>query len=267
MTFCRQGPVLLCAATACALGSLIADANAATVAATYQFNNTLAADESSPPALTEIDPLSQAGFVTDNVAGINRTVYHFAGNAGNSAEQGGLSLDTSSVLTPDDYSVEMIFKFTERNGAFRRIYDAKNRQEDDGFYVSIGNHLTIYLQANHDGPDTYVNGEYHHVAMTVSGNVATAYLDGAWQVSVGTSVMNIANDLLYFFTDNETDNVTSEYSAGDVALIRLYDGALNSGQVTALASQAGLPEPASVALLGAGVGLLFRRRTLNRPSC
>ena len=48
--------------------------------ATYNFDNTLAADEGGAPALTAIDPLGLNSFMTDTVFGDTRTVYRFDGS-------------------------------------------------------------------------------------------------------------------------------------------------------------------------------------------
>ncbi|MFA7235940.1 MAG: LamG-like jellyroll fold domain-containing protein [Phycisphaeraceae bacterium] len=253
-----------CAAALLSFGVFAFNAHAATSVATYQFNDTLDRDEIGSLPLGAVDPLTVANFTDDVVFGVNRRVYEFGGNADPASDQGGLSLGTTGLLAaPDDYSVEMIFKFFDMADQWRRIIDTQDRQDDSGFYVAPDNKLGVYPIAS--GTNIYVNGAYHHVVLTVSGNVATAYLDGQWELSVDTDLLNLDNPnnldgLLYFFLDNSGGSFNNEYSGGRVALIHIYDGELTAGEAADLAAAAGVPEPASVALLGAATVMLLGKR-------
>lgn len=261
MTLCHRIHVATCAAVL-GVGAIAASVGAATSVATYQFNDTLDADELGPPSLLAVDPLSQASFTDDIVFGVNRRVYEFGGNAFPASEQGGLSLDTTGLVAGNDYSVELVFKFFDGDSQYRRILDVEDRQADNGFYVAPSNNLSIYENADFTGTHSYVNDAYHHVVLTVSGGTANAYLDGQFDLTLGTNIMDINNldDLLHFFVDNTGGSFNNEYSGGRVALIRLYDGELTAGEVADLASQAGVPEPASIALLAGGAGMLLAAR-------
>src|SRR5207245_2509816 len=105
----------------------------ANLAATYFFNDTLAAQQGGVPALTATDPLGANAFLTDTVYGQSRRVYAFNGNASPPNQQAGLTLDTTSLITPTNYSVEMVFEFSGGTNAWRRILDVENRQSDAGF--------------------------------------------------------------------------------------------------------------------------------------
>lgn len=260
MTLYHRIRVMTCAATLVSMGAIVATTHAATSVATYQFNDTLDSDELGPPSLSEVDPLTLANFADDTVFGVNRHVYEFGGNAGDPAEQGGLSLDTTGLVSTTDYSVEMVFKFFDMQDQWRRIIDVQGRSQDNGFYVEPANLLYVYPVGG--GTNNYVNNAYHHVVLTVSGGAVAAYLDGQQELALATNVMDIDNvdDLMNFFVDNNVGTAQAEYSGGRVALIRLFDGELTAGEVADLASQAGVPEPASIALLAAGVGLLLAGR-------
>lgn len=229
---------------------------AAAPVAVYQFNSTLSSSVGGAPSLVAVDPLGRGGFVTDTVNGGAATVYTFGGTNQPTTSQGGLTLDVSSLLAGhyDDYSVEIVFKFTERDGAWRRILDVQNRQSDNGFYVDPSNRLDIYPVAS---GETFTNNVYHDVFLVNSKGSATFYLDGGQATTVQTPVMNVdANGVMNFFIDNVVAGGQGEYSSGSVALIRVYDSALT-------APPPPIPEPGTWALLAAGlavIGGVARRR-------
>lgn len=226
--------------------------------AEYAFNNSFASSVSGAPALQEVNPLGTSGFGSDFVIDGVRNVYHFNGARAN-ADQAGLSLDVAGLLASNSlYSVEIVFKFTESENAWRRIMDVQNRQSDNGFYVDPSNRLDIYPVA---GGAPFSNDVYHDVFLSNDNGVVKFYLDGSAQASVTTSVMNIdSNNRLNFFLDNIVGGGQQEYSSGSVALIRLYDVAIAEGDIPTLPP---IPEPSSWALLLAGlgvVGVITRRR-------
>lgn len=217
--------------------------------AVYTFANTLGSSVAGAPALSAVDPLGASGFVTDTVFGQAQTVYQFVGNASPVLEQAGLTLDVSSLLAghADNYSVEMVFKFTERPNAWRRILDVQNRQSDNGFYVDPSNNLDIYPVAGGAG---FTNGVYHDVFLVNDHGMATFYLDGSQKTTAQTTVMNLdASQTMGFFLDNVVAGGQGEYSSGSVALIRVYDTALT-------APPPPVPEPAPFAMLAAGLAVL-----------
>ena len=244
---------LLAFAGLLACGSLMA---APDPVAVYSFNGTLASSVAGTPALSAADPLAVASFGTDTVFGASTTVYSFGGSASPPADQGGLSLDVSSLLAghADNYSVEIVFKFTQRDNSWRRIVDVQNRQSDNGFYVDPNNQLDIYPVA---GGGTFSSNAWHDVFLVNDHGVATFYLDGGSAVVASTHVMDIdANQRMNFFLDNVVAGGQGEYSSGSVSLIRLYDTALS-------APPPPVPEPGSPALFlagGAVLALLMRRR-------
>jgi hypothetical protein len=229
-------PVLSCAVVlACATG-----AAAATVRATYLFGDTLAAQEASAPALEAVDPRGLNAFESATVYGQARRVYRWDGNGTPATEQAGLSLATSGLIPPDDYSVELVFAFLDAPDWWRRILDVRDRTSDDGVYVDPDRHLYFYSDAVGEGGGTtpWTNGVFHHVVLTVASTPAvTGYLDGVREFTVPTAGMRIENPggLLHFFLDNVTSGPTDDFSDGRVALIRVYDGVLTDSQVGQLA--------------------------------
>ena len=238
-------------------------AHAAPVAvATYDFSTgTLAAAEPGAAALVAIDPAGTNAFMTDTVFGVTKTVYRFDGTPDKPAgNQGGLSLNTTGLLTSKAYSIDMVFSFDYDGPTWERILDASNRTSDNGFYVEPGHKLQVYPTGG--GPTSFTFGEYHRVSLTNNGlGHVTAYLDGVFQFDLLTAVMDFdsyvnPDKILSFFADDLTSATPQEWVPGKVSLIRLYDFELKPGDI--------VPEPVSLALVGIGLlaaaGARLRRR-------
>jgi len=227
--------------------------------ATYLFNNTLAAQEPSVVSLNQEDPLGTNGFMSDTVFGQTRQVYQFNGNPTPETQQAGLSLDTNGLVTNNNYSVNMVFQFTQNDGAWRRIIDVENRQSDNGFYVEPSNQLNVYPIT--PGGEIFTNNNYHDVALVNSAGVVYAYMDGTLSFSAATNVMDINNtgNLMNFFLDNTSGGGIGEYSSGRVALISLYSGALTASDVANIAGNPfapPVPEPEEYMMMLLGFGMV-----------
>ncbi len=253
-----------------ALTSVVsASVTKAGVVATYQFQNTLAADQGGAPALT---PVNSGSYVTDTVLGQPRTVYQRFSASNISANQSALRLDTAPLgLTSNNYAVEIVFTLTDNlsSDGYRRIVDSYDPASlaDPGLYVGPGNTLNIFQGNPNSGGPALVNGTYYDVVLSVSLTSEQAYLNGVLAVNrVGTPDA-IATHFLTFFQDEVT-----EYANGRVALIRVFDSALTANQVAVLNNNgnpfpsAVVPEPStmvagSFAVL-CGLGLAWRRRQI-----
>jgi len=260
-----------------ALHSSAIAAVVATPVATYRFNNTFAADQGGAPALTTVDPLGASHFESDMVFGNPRQVWNFDGAADPAVNQAGLTLNTSGLIAPTNYSVELVFLFTEGNDQWRRIIDARDRRSDTGFYVEPGGNLQVYPDLT-GATGAWTTNIYHHVVLTNDGATVSAYLDGAAQFSGATGLMNLNNPdnpglLMSFFLDNSiAGGAPNEFSDGRVALIRLWDNVLTADEVHLLADNPFIPEPTALTLsvsaaLAAMVSLHRGRRPQRRRAC
>ena len=221
--------------------------------AVYAFNNSFASSVAGAPSLTVTDPHATSGFASDVVFGSTQTIYNFVGTPDNPG-QAGLSLSTAGLLTSNSiYTVEVLFKFTQRDNAWRRIVDVQNRQSDNGFYVDPSNKLDVYPVA---GGASFSNGVYHDVFLSDNNGVVKFYLDGSAQASINTAVMNIdSNNLMNFFLDNVVGGGQGEYSSGSVARISLYNVALGDQEIPPPVPPP-VPEPETYALMLAGLGVI-----------
>ncbi|MCC7352053.1 MAG: hypothetical protein IT446_15950 [Phycisphaerales bacterium] len=199
--------------------------------ATYNFNNTLAADELGVPALVSVDPLGQNGFETAEVFGVSRPVFKWDGTASPVNLQAGLTLDTTGIVTdPTAYSLELVFEFTQDTGSWRRIFDTTGRKADTGFYVEPGDRLQVYNDVT--GKTNFVTNEFHYIVMTVENINVKAYFDGVLELNSETNKLNIQDPVVSFFIDNNLGGpAETEFADGRVALIRLQDGVLSDSEI------------------------------------
>lgn len=246
-------------------------AAAALTKATYEFNNTFAANEAGAPAMSSVDPLGTSAFVTDTVLGEPHTVWQFNGNNSPPDQQAGLTVNTTGLVTPTSYSVDFLAELFDRNGGWRRLIDVQNRQSDNGFYVDPSNNLAVFPVSGSSA--AWTNNVYHHVVLTDDGSTVSAYLDGISQFSTSTTIMNLdadptnnPNRLMGFFIDNLVGGGQGEWSSGRVALIRLWDGVLTAQEANELAHNPFLPEPAGASLIFASASLVAWRRRARQES-
>jgi len=250
-----------------------ANADAATLKASYFFDNTLASSTAGAPDLVAIDPSGTSGFVNDSVYGSARQVY-FVGGTNANANQGDLAFSSTGLLTSDSYSVALTFEFFDRQNAWRRILDVTNRGSDAGFYVDPSNQLDVYPISG--SSVAFNNGVYRNVALTVgpSGlNNVTGYIDGVGSFTTTTNSLDLLpGGLINLFIDNDMGGGQGEWSTANIASARFYDGVLTAAEVGAInhdpvtPPDGGVPEPASWAmmLIGFGAtGAVLRRRPMT----
>ena len=206
----------------------------ATVTADYRLENSLV---DSVGAAAELSPIGAdgTGFVEEAVLGETRPVLTFDRGSG-------LALAPASGVVGSEYTIEVVFRFDRLDG-YVKIVDFNDATEDCGLY-SLDGRLEFWPIETGFGA-VLEAGSYAHVVLTRDGTgTVVAYANGARQLSVddtGDIAVIDANDTLRLFSD---DTVTSnEDSAGAVARVRLYDGALTAGEVAALAAELPITPP------------------------
>ncbi len=198
---------------------------APTLVADYQFQNNLNSSVAGAPALINLGTNTFGPAVVD---GISTTVLSFPSNSG-------VLFPAPGFVPSGTYSAVVLFEFNDTTSyPWQRIMDFQNRTSDDGLYAHSGA-LNFYDVAL--GADVLItNYAWVQVALTrdTSGNVS-GYVNGIQEFSFpdlgALAVMNSTNPLSFFQDDLVYPN---EASAGSVARIRLYDGALSTTNVAAL---------------------------------
>ncbi|HEX3800936.1 MAG TPA: PEP-CTERM sorting domain-containing protein [Verrucomicrobiae bacterium] len=244
-------------------------ANAQTLVGDYEFNNTLSSSVSGAPDLIATDPLGQNNFGTATVLGSTHSVYNFVGNT-TPSQQAGLTLDTSSLITPNNYSVQLVASL-DNVDTWRRLIDTQNRASDNGFYYNPSHQLEVFPIAG--GGTQVLANTFEDVVLTVTagvgGNPSTVkgYLNDDLEFTATTDVMNLNFDttdnpgaLMNFFLDNLVGGGQGEYSSGSVAEIKVYDGVLSDQQVADLDANPLSPAPeatSTVFLLSLATGVLL----------
>jgi hypothetical protein len=235
-------------------------ASAANLKAEYKLDYSLSSSQSGAPDLIAVtqSPGASASFITDTVFGQSKTVYATSGSLASptSAYQAGLTLDTTNLVSSNNYSVEMVFSVTGGFDIYKRILQTGTN--DNGLYIHPSGTLTTYDAGSYSGLPFSTN-TYHHLIATVSSAGQTqVWLDGALSHTVSTNVLNITspNQTLGFFLDEYI-----EYTNSRTALIRVWDAPLTNSEVSSLnanplASVAPVPEPETYAMLLAGLGLM-----------
>ena len=260
------------------LGGLLGGPAAAqTPVATYQFADTLAADQPGVAALTAVDPQGMNSFSTATIFGQTRTVYNATSSDATPGDQAGLTLDTTGLITnPGTYSVQDVFSFDTTDTGYRRILEVDGRISDNGLYAyPTSSDIGVYNLPNAGPGGAFTNNTFHDLVLTVQDTgggtgTVTGYLDGSLAFTdPNTSLENLTSNPLGFYLDNTQGGGIGEYANTSTALIQLFDQTLTPAQVTALDGQfpaapnAAVPEPSSYALLALGllpVGFTLRAR-------
>jgi hypothetical protein len=169
----------------------------------------------------------------------------------------------SGLTVTPDYTIDAEFTLDSLNGprgnGYVKLIDFSNLQSDSGYY-SYNGQFSAY-PFGPSGTQNFVAGT--SVRLTFSRDAAgtiAAYIDGNLIYSVSDPDNRSAtelNSVLNFFIDDVATG-QGEASSGFVDYIRIYDTAITPGQAVAV------PEPANLALLLAGLGLIGVARRRSR---
>ena len=200
-------------------------------------------------------------FQTSTVFGHSQTTYRFDGINSPAANQGGLDFNTTGLILPGTYSVEMVVELTGSTG-WRRLMDSLDRQSDAGLYIDPNNNLDVFPQGGSGSP--FTANTFFDIFVTVDANLVTGYFSGVQQFSETSSNLNVATNTLGFFLDNTAGGGQGEWSSGNIALIKVFNTALTAQQVhdeTADPFQGTqTPEPGTWLLMTAAVSAFLVRK-------
>ncbi|HET8871454.1 MAG TPA: LamG-like jellyroll fold domain-containing protein [Aquabacterium sp.] len=174
-------------------------------------------------------------------------------------------IDMLGEINASEYTLDMSFQLDDLSG-WRKVVDFSDRTSDAGVYL-----YWDQLGFATDSDAFYVSstaGSSVGTRVTLtrdSSGLFSAYVNGALQFSFNDS----ANNAVFTTTGGQTsawllaDDATTgfaEQSAGTISSIKVYDHALSAREIAAV------PEPESVALVGAGLLTLISlgRRRQNK---
>jgi hypothetical protein len=263
--------------------AIVGRSQAATLVADYQLQSTFASSVGSIGALAVVGTPGDVTFNTDqNVDGNVQTVAHLDidGSGTLTGDTGaGLQAQTNGFLSADNYSVVLLADFDISTDLIAtKIFDFKNLSSDDGLYVNETSGLLDFNgEATAIGGTPAVSGTYTQIVLTrdSSDDLVTVYEDGteafhftdsSGLAILGDSTSPSANAFLTVFKDDAVGLgipvITDETSVGDIARLRLYDGALTPEEVASLDTT--VPEPVTGMLMLAGVTMILGRRRETR---
>lgn len=191
-----------------------------TLKADYQFQGNLLSSVAGAPAMSQIGGLNT--YENDRVDGYARQTMRFPAN-------GGLSVNTTSLISSTAYTVVILFRFDAIAGARRRVFDAKQ---------GLSNPCGLYYSNSRLEPEPSTVTLIH--PNTFVQVVISRDTNGAMRVARDGFLITLAGDSCYSNTDNnlrffaDDSVVGNEVSAGNVARIRLYDGSMTPAQIRAL---------------------------------
>lgn len=190
----------------------------------YNFNSSLNEVNSAAPGLTVLG--AQGNFVTDTlneIAGSNKTVYRFERN-------NGLQFNNiaSGNFLGETYSIELYFVFDELS-SWKRVVDWKNRKTDKGAYVYYGQLNFYNLLYSTEAPVRAKEYTYYVITRDSASKQVLIYTDAEVKINFTDSNNDAvidADGVLNFFYDDLA--VPNEAASGAVAMLKLYDYALDS---------------------------------------
>jgi hypothetical protein len=247
---------------ACCLASYLVPAAHAGLVATYTFDNTLAAQQVGVAPLTAVDPLSTSAFQNVVVFGTPRNTYHFDGANSPVLDQGGLELNTTGLISSNDYSVEMVFELTGNSG-WRRLLDSLDRSSDAGLYIDPAQNLDVFPNGGSSSP--FSANTFFDVFVTVDpSNAVTGYFSGVQQFTLTSTNLDVLTNTRGFFLDNTAGGGQGEWSSGNISLIKVFDTALTASEVATETADpfqdTATPEPGTWMLMLAGLGCVAVRK-------
>lgn len=190
--------------------------------------------------------------------------------------QSGVQAQTNPFLDSTNYSVVLLadFQIAATTVLATKVMDFKNLSSDAGLYINSATGILEFIDGTGilqgQGGAPLPAGTYIQLALTRDSatNLLSVYSNGALAFSFtdtnGLATLGDAtptgNAFLTVFQDDGGGlggTTLNEASLGDVARLRLYDGALSGAQVSALDRV--VPEPSSATLITLSLALFGMR--------
>ncbi len=193
----------------------------------YEFNNSLTDVNGNGPELTVLG--TDGVFVQDTLLEIGsaeKRVYRFEANSG-------FQFDNTAAgnFLGEQYTIELYFVFDYLD-SWKRVVDWKTRTSDNGAYVYYGE-LNFYpYQYSADAPVLENEYTYYVITRNADSQELIIYADAINQISfidTGGDGLLSTDNMLNFFHDDLV--VPNEASSGAVAMLKLYNYALDSATI------------------------------------
>ena len=238
---------------------------AATLVGDYQFQNTLGNTSGSAASLTEFSWYGASGTFGPDTVGTtqNRTVWNFP-------EGTGLVLNGANNFVGNTYSIVMLVKLNQISG-WNKLVDFRHSSDtDSGLYV-LDSNLDAYGCGASSTSNAVNSGEYQQLVMTRdTSKTIRLYVNGV-EVGSGDDTSDGcslgAGNQIHFLVDDSVscaaDNTDCEQTAGALARLRIYSGALTPSEVRALDTLPGqFPAPPEETVHTRAVSLTLKKRLI-----
>lgn len=200
--------------------------NAQNEVRTYYFKGNFQEETQSSPVLT---PICNGAFVNTYLPDytISRQAYKFEENCGFVYDD---SLE--NFISSGSYSIALYFKLSELN-SWKRVIDFKSRTSDRGCYVYYGQ-LNFYNIVTSSGEAPFYTDSFSHYVITRDATTKKVEMYGNGNKFISfidqddDAVYDVSKKLRFFQDDLVVPN---EASAGTIALLKLYNYAMDSTTV------------------------------------